>query len=795
MKFCLPFAIGIAIGWNCHVNRLLSFWMIVGLTLSGLIIPIILRRASHSALLFFVLLLFLGIAKITIDTQFKAESDVSGFVNPDRGYGVVGTICDLPGTGHGMVKFGIVAEKILLRDTAIDVSGELQVSIPCDKIHTHVLDSMSFGSHVRIFGLVADPPGRRNPGDFDMKNYFTLNGISARMLADSLDCPNGIAGKEAGFLTSYVYPVRHAASLALDSLIGGAEGNFLKGLLLGERADIPLEVKNEFINAGVMHILAVSGLHVAIVAMILIILFQILRVPEKIGFILTIVALCYYNFLTGSTASVTRSVVMASVHLGGKLLDRKSDIYNSLAVSAILILLVDAKQLFQAGFQLSYAAVLSLVYLYPKVHFLGRLIPQKVRDKTVSKWVVAALSVSLAAGLGTLPFTAYYFGKISVISFIANLIAVPLSNVILAVGMLTLAVWFIVPWLGFIYAQSTLVLTTVFLRLVAAFGNFSLAYIPARFTITSSLLFYVVMTLLFGLENSRLRKYSLVALLFIGMIAIWYPFAFGSGQTLSVTMIDVGEGDSFFLEFPDGKNLLIDCGPKTTLTDAGVRFLQPFLKWKGINHVDGVLLTHPHSDHIGGLPSLLRSITIGNVYDGGGEQQSGIDSEYHRLIDSLHVPLHRMRCGMKFGTGEDCRGYILWPDSDCLQKMERISPNPNNRSVVLKIVYGETSVLFTGDAEAAVERQLTHRYGEFLQSDILKISHHGSITSSSAEFVSVVSPSVALISVGFRNKFHHPSAIVLRRLDERGCRYHRSDEGGAVIMASDGKMWKAVEWK
>ncbi len=127
--------------------------------------------------------------------------------------------------------------------------------------------------------------------------------------------------------------------------------------------------------------------------------------------------------------------------------------------------------------------------------------------------------------------------------------------------------------------------------------------------------------------------------------------------------------------------------------------------------------------------------------------------------------------------------------------MERISPNPNNRSVVLKIVYGETSVLFTGDAEAAVERQLTHRYGEFLQSDILKISHHGSITSSSAEFVSVVSPSVALISVGFRNKFHHPSAIVLRRLDERGCRYHRSDEGGAVIMASDGKMWKAVEWK
>ncbi len=793
MKFCLPFLTGVVAGWVYPVPLVYPALLFVFLSLLYILVA---RRGplqGYSAINFFCLVAVAGTIKIIYDCGRTETRDVARYVRTDRRCLIEGKVSDLPVLSDGMMKFGIATRRIVVADSVAEVGGDVQVSLLRDLVSPGMLESLSYGKAVWVAGTISAPPPRRNPGDFDMKYFFRLNGISARFLADTFVVGRGKAG--GSFTASCVYPVRHAASVALDSMVGGDEGNFLKGLLLGERSTIPLDLKNEFINAGVMHILAVSGLHVAIVAMILLILFRIIRIPEKPATVMTILVLCYYNFLTGSAASVTRSVVMASVFLLGKLLERKTDIYNTLAVSAIVIVAFDAKQFFQAGFQLSFVAVFSLVYLYPRMSRMDVIFPSKIRTMAITRGFVAALSVSLAAGVGTLPFTALYFGKISVISFVANLVAVPLSNVILAVGMLSVALWFVIPWVGLIYGAATKVLTVVFLWIVAVFGKLPFAYYPVRFSVWSSLLFYTIVGLIVGIQKKGVGKYCLIGLLSVSTLIVWWPLVVPSPGVLRITLLDVGEGDAICAEFPGGTTVLVDCGPKTSVTDAGARYVEPFLRWKGKRSCDAVFLTHPHSDHIGGVPYLLRNISVGVLYSSGLPPQNGLDSEYQRIADSLPVRREILRQGEIVRFGAAVRVYILYPDDGIRASVAGRGVNLNNQSVVLKVVYGKSSILLVGDAEEDVEQRLIRRYGSFLRSDILKAGHHGSNTSSSQAFLEGVQPSVALVSVGINNKFQHPSPDVLRRYTLKGCRYFRTDEGGAVVFESDGDRWEVVDWK
>lgn len=746
-------------------------------------------KPSRRGCLLFILMVSFGVCSI-LDDIANNPDDVNRFSGSQQNVILGGTVSDLPRVSPLSIRFRIDAESIRHGDSVFPVSGGVLVSLKRNQDNLALIDSLTYGRRVQLQGILQDVGRMRNPGDFDIRTYSILNGISARLWVENKTDLLLRQHSAGSFVHTAIHRVRKSLLTRIDSLIGGEEAMLLKGLLVGERSDISEDTKNAFINSGLMHILAVSGLHVAIVAVMMLMVMMVLRVPEKTRTILTMVFLVYYMFLTGGTASVARSVIMAIVLLGARLLELRSDLYNTVAVSALIILLYDARQLLQPGFQLSYVAVLAIVYLYPRLMDVLRCIPKKLSEHWAGRIVSASLAVSIAAGFGTLPFSAFYFGKISLIGFAANLIAVPLSNVVLAIGMVTLIFSYVSGWLASIFAEPTLLLTQWLIQSVGFFGTAPLAYIEARITPLGSIAFYSALLLIANLGNRSIRPRLVLALL-VMMNCCLYVMAFSGShkRELRVTFLDVGQGDAMLIEFPGGDNLLVDAGPLTSASDAGVRFILPFLRWRGLSEIDAVLSSHPHSDHIGGIPSILRNRRVTSVIDAGPNGTSRLFSQYLRLADSLQVTRHVAAAGDRIDICEDVRLYVLHPDS------AGRSAGLNNQSIVVKLVFGKTSLLLTGDVEVEGEHELTRRYGSFLKCDIIKVGHHGSITSSSESFLELVRPSTAVISVGERNKFRHPSPEVISRFVRRSCDVLRTDREGAIVFVSDGEAWQRIPWR
>ncbi|MBI3766641.1 MAG: DNA internalization-related competence protein ComEC/Rec2 [Ignavibacteriales bacterium] len=792
----MPLIIGIILGWHHTFPVRGVFIATVLFTILTVLVSFSARGKSLSPSFIYVLVLLFGILKIDYDGKYVSDDSIALHISSGKTVELHGTIADPPKVSARSFKFVVDAKTVKKEKGEVKASGGVLVSVLKESIRGTVIDSLTYGRAVILRGELVSVSTARNPGEFDLRQYLHLNNIDSRLYLDKLDSNN--LGDEASgnLLSSFVSPVRRFIAHRLDSLIGGDEARFLKGLIIGERSEIPLEVKTAFINSGVMHILAVSGLHVAIVTFIILIFLQTMRVPENVRIILTSLLLVYYIFLTGSAPSVTRSVIMAVIFLGAQLFERKSDVYNTLAFSAIVILLIDAKQLFQPGFQLSFVAVFSLIYLYPRIYAVRNLLPRALKGNRYITSIVAMVAVSIAAGVGTLPFTSIYFGKISVISFVANLVIVPLSNVILTLGMLTVLISLFSAWLASVYASATTTLTWLLLKAVDYFGNLPCAYIDARFTTESLMMFYLVLGVIANVGKREFRKYIVIVSLIV--LDVWlygfYIFS-GSSHPLRVTFLDVGQGDAIVVQFPDGNTMLVDGGPRSPNFDSGARTVAPFLTYFGIREVNILVLSHPHSDHLGGIPYLLRHFKVGKVIDAGSSGGSSLSREYEQLIDSMGILRVEARAGTTMKESENVRMYVLHPSGDFVPRHEKLERNLNNQSIVIKLCYGETTLLLEGDTEHEGEEQMMTSYGSFVKSEVLKAGHHGSITSSSPAFCRLVHPHIAVISVGARNKFHHPSTIVLKRFIQSECNVCRTDESGAIVLESNGTHWSQVFWR
>lgn len=281
----------------------------------------------------------------------------------------------------------------------------------------------------------------------------------------------------------------------------------------------------------------------------------------------------------------------------------------------------------------------------------------------------------------------------------------------------------------------------------------------------------------------------LILLLLLSAILIWTAVLYKPAHLLKATFLDVGQGDSIFFQLPYGGNMLIDGGGGGRY-DMGKRVVA-YLRRQGVRRIDILLLTHPHDDHVGGLITVLKNFRVGLVLDSGQAHTSYSYEEFLKLIEEKGIPYRIIKAGGEIKGFKEVKILVLNPP---LYFLEGTESDINNNSLVLKVIHGKVSLLLTGDIEREAEERLL-RYGHYLKSTIIKVPHHGSSTSSTPSFLALVNPRVAVIPVGRRNPFRHPSPQVLRRYEEKDVKVYRTDRQGAIILTSDGRSFRVRTMK
>ena len=658
-----------------------------------------------------------------------------------------------------------------------------------EKLKTDSLYSLiQPGNFITMRGTYEKGRGERNPGEFDYNKYLHSENISGTFKVYT--AKQIIAIKQnPNLFKNYIFQIRKNIKNRIDELHNKETAALLRGLLLADRSGISYDVKTNFINAGVVHVLAVSGLHVGYILIVFLLLFGRLNIYLKS--ILTVLGLILFVLITGMHASVVRASIMAVIIIIALLTNRSTNLINSISFAALLILIFKPNDVFTPGFQLSFSAVLSIAIIYP---MLEKWIKQKQIENNFLKYVLLFSAISLSAQIGTLPFTLHYFGKLSLIALFANLIVIPLIGFIVGNAIVTIIISVVFQPLAVLYANANNLMTHLLVAFVNWSGQIKYSFVWVNhFTILDSLAFYSVLIFWFYFNRKIVHtriKIILPFLLVVNFIAFYSIVnkKLLPNNRLSVVMIDVGQGDSFLINFPDGKNALIDAGNRTIYFDNGKRVIEPLLSYLGIKEINTAYVSHIDADHYGGFISLLSDGLVKHVYKPFVDSSYVKDVNFEKLIKKVKTPIKYYQHEI-IREGKT-RIYIL----NNLHQKSELGTTTNNRSGVLKIVYGNTSFIFTGDIEKKAEEYYTSKYGPFLKSTVLKVAHHGSKTSSCRDFLEEVKPKISLVSVGLHNRFHHPSKVVINRLQNDSSKVLRTDKQGAVILVSNGNKIKTINW-
>ena len=688
------------------------------------------------------------------------------------------------------ILFLLESDKFMVNDIVIEDNFTLLCKLRGGKKgRNDFYDRMKPGYRIVVTGTYTKGKDRRNPGEFDYNSYLKSKGITGLFNVNSYK-DVVVIDEEANVFNNAIFQSRKYINEQIKSLHTVETASLLRGLLLADRKEIDKDIKTQFINSGVVHVLAVSGLHVGFIALIIFVLFG--RFNIYLRSIITILGLLAFMLLTGVPPSVFRATVMAVVIILAFLTNRTTNIFNSLAIAALIILIANPYELYSPGFQLSFSAVLAIGAIYP--HLSATINKLYIKSKIV-KYVLLFAGVSISAQLGTLPFTLFYFGKLSIIALLTNLIVIPTIGLTIALAVTTLLINSVLPVVASFYAIANDTITGLLLSFINFTGELSYSHIkiPA-YSVYDAIIFYFFLILFMEFIRKQYLKNALALVLIVTFANVYIFSTFDNksllpDNQLSVLMIDVGQGDAILIKTPDNKTILIDAGLAAFYFDYGESVIIPLLDFIGIEKVDYGFVSHLDLDHYGGFVSLIQKDKIGEIYKPAFDSTLKKDIRFETFLKEQGVKINYYNSQKLIF--DNCRMYVL----SNKESNEIYNLSSNNRSGILKVVYGNCSFLFTGDAESRVENILTDDYQDFLDVDVLKVGHHGSKTSTSENFVNYTSPDYAILSAGIKNRFGHPHSSVINRLNENDIRIFRTDELGAILLLSDGEKITIEEWR
>ena len=556
----------------------------------------------------------------------------------------------------------------------------------------------------------------------------------------------------------------------------GDQAPLAEALLVAQRDGIDPKVKRDFAASGLAHLLAISGTHVALVAAMVVLIGALLRWPTLISLGAGCVIAVLYVLFLGAPYPAVRAALQLLLVLLARVLQRPAHNFALLAAAAGAILLWDPLALLDAGFQLSFAGLIGIfVWRQPLIDAMPESIPLVLRD---------AVATSTAASLATTPIAAFHFGQVSLIAVPANLFAVPVVTVAVPAAAVAVMLNRVLPIAASFLADGTRLLLAR-LEQVAAIAAATPGghFYVARTTVLAA---FAIFCIAWWLASPRLRapvRYAVVSAITIAVLPlIAAVFSTTDRQSIEVHAIDVGQGDAIAIRSPRGRWALIDAGPRSERYDAGQSRVLPFLLRSGVRELELMVLTHPHLDHVGGALAVARSLPPAYLIDPDSARNA------QGALDSLGRHIRKQWLPARPGTRltiDSMRIEVLYPDATSLDG----SMDPNDNSVVVRLAYGRFVALFTGDAPAWVEELLISQ-SHNLDADVVKAGHHGSTTSTSQAWLEVTTPSFALVSAGRGNRYGHPAAEVLDRLQRAGVPALRTDREGTISLRAfaDGRI-------
>jgi competence protein ComEC len=638
------------------------------------------------------------------------------------------------------------------------------------------------GDRIRLPARLGRPRSFRNPGAFDYGAYLAARGIrltgtvKSLLLVERLDA----APRWRRLLPS----LRRRAVSALHGA-AGVEGKttaaFLAALLLGERQSLPPALEEALQRAGVFHIIALSGMNVGLVLLMCAGVLSLLPATGRGKWLLLLAAVLIYWGTVRHGGSIARASLMVLVHLGGKLSGRRVAPLGALAVSGLLLLAWRPAWILDSGFQLSYAATFGLLAaLRSRVPAVAR----RPRGRSAAAGVLlGSLRTSAAALLATAPFTALHFHTLVPASLLANLIAVPLASLSLLLAVLVVSAAGPAPPIAALLSSVAGGLLRALewtSHLCAALPGGFLFVLPPSLALAAA--WASALSVLALTWNPSTRRLAAALAVSLATVVVAAGRGVRPSGRLEVIALDVGQGDAILTRFPNGLTLLCDAGGVLPGDfDLGARVVAPALRGLGHLRIDILAITHAHRDHIGGAASVLRQLRPRALWLGAMPQADpGVESLLARA-EEAGVAVVQPRRGVRLGLGGG-KIEILHP---AVGDSQDGAPR-NDDSLVLRIALGEQAALLTGDAEAGVEEELSS--GPLpISAGLLKVAHHGSASSTRDRFLDRVGPTLALISVGPANPFHHPSPKVIDRLGRLGASILRTDREGAVGAWTDGR--------
>ena len=718
---------------------------------------------------------------------------------------------EIPAEGEQIIVTGIVKNKeyrvmygekvpVLYVAGVID-KDDRQVMCYMKDAERKILPRM--GETVKVSGKVSYFREASNPGEFDLKEYYRILNVSYKLNQTEILKRSGTYFP----LQEKLFQLKYACCNILDRIYPEKEASVLKAMLFGEKNGLEEEMKELYQLNGLIHILAISGLHVSLLGTTLYSVLKKCGAPLWFRSPAAIAFMWCYGVMTGMGVSTKRAVFMFAMHLAAELFHRTYDMLTAMSFSAVIILMEQPLFVRHSGFLLSFGAVLGIGIVLPWwKEMLKQLAEQftggmgrnaadgqlKRFDGTVRRlrerltdMVVEGICLSSAVTLTTLPILSYFYYKYPVYSTVLNLYVIPLMGVVFAAGMLSVAAGFLLPWAGALVGMVSRFILWIYevscTETLKLSGAVKIIGQPEVWQIVT---YYVVLFLLIFLHSLSEERRENIALpafsQWLAVLGIVWILLIRFYSGFSVSFLDVGQGDCIVMRNENGKCYMVD-GGSTSKSEVGKYSILPFLEKNGIGELEAVFLTHPDEDHISGVMELMeqsgygvrmKSLILPEVSK---EMKEEKLYELRKKAAAYGIPLYYIG-----------RGDVLRDDKlkfSCLGPEKGLATDEvNEMSIVLYTEYEEFKMLLTGDVTGEPEKELISELEKRERLTVLKAAHHGSKYSTPSELLQMTDPVYTIISAGRDNRYGHPHEELMERLKEQGCRIYQTPESGAVTM-------------